>query len=104
GTRGGGGSAACSSSTNDCSEPSASTRFSWISRVPRRQVLSTAKVTKPTESGNQPPCAVLVRFAPRKAKSTVKKTAAPIPTSQPGFFQSALAITRKSKVSAVIVP
>ena len=57
----------------------------------------------PTESGNQPPCSVLVRLAPRKARSTVKKTAAPIPTSQLGFFHSWRAMTRKSRVSAVIV-
>ena len=61
-------------------------------------------MTTPTESGNQPPWAALVRLAPRKARSTVKKTTAPSATIQLGFFQSVLATTRKSRVSTVIVP
>ena len=104
GTRTTGGSIVRSSSTKERSDPSSSTRVARTLSLPRFQVLSTVKTATPTESGNQPPCATLVRLAPRKARSTVKKTAAPSATSQPGLRHSVRATTRKSRVSTVIVP
>ena len=99
-----GGSAARSSATNAGSGPSSSIRSEWSFSAPRLQVAKTVKTSAATVSGNQPPCAILVMLAPRKAKSTVKKTTAPRPTSQPGLRQRTRTTTRKSRVSAVIVP
>lgn len=61
-------------------------------------------MTSAIASGNQPPCTTLVRFAEKKARSTVIKAAAPGSTTHSGFFQSFRTTTKKRTVVVANVP
>ena len=71
---------------------------------PRFQVVRIRKITRPTASGNQPPCAILVRLAAKKLKSTNRNS--PItPTTTIGFhFHSSDATTASRHASMIMVP
>ena len=104
GTRAGGSSDSCSSSTNACSGPSCSIRRSLTVSRPRCHVISTVKITAAITSGNQPPCGTFVRLAPKNARSTMRKPPAPASTSHSGLCHSIRTTTKNSTVSIASVP
>ena len=55
-------------------------------------------------SGNQPPCSTFGRFAPKNARSIVRKNAQPATASHFGLCHSARTTKKNSSVSIASVP
>src|SRR3569623_2884945 len=78
--------------------------LTWLNSIslPRFQVISNVKVTTAMASGNQPPCAVLVILAVKKAKSIeTKRTAKGIATHL--FQRHSNSITSMSNTVSIII-
>ncbi len=104
GTRVGGSDMCRSDVTNSWSSPSNSVRLRSTIPRPRRQVISTTKMTSPTVSENQPPCGTFGRLAAKKARSTVRKTATPVSTIDSGLPHWTRTTTKNRIVSIASVP
>ena len=104
GTRVTGGSGVRSSLTKSWSGPSTLNRSAVTSSRPRNQVVITVKRITPIVSGSQAPWVNLVRFAPKKARSTASSGTAPSRVSNSGRCQRCRTMTKKRIVVIAIVP